>query len=416
MKVLSFLFFQFIAVSSVVGWFSIPRNPIFWRWIEKRSAPLPQPKPPQPKPPQPWVCFQSKLDGNHYVAVRENHDNDIECLGSKMSGHCYWSYTKSHCVDNVAKYSNVGVVCGDHHKSKYGHTGYEKKGHWCQVVSDQWYDIAPHADPWFCLQPAIDSFVAVRQNKDNHIECLGPKMSGHCYWSSTQNCCFRRVSKNNEVGVVCGDHHENIHGRTGYGTDGHWCQLKESTPPRRLGAKDFKISEKEDYFNPGEGLMNINSVRVTENSDDYSSNFSDIIGIIVYDFGSYSPRYGEKRGDIHLKRVSSLPNTGMTAHFRTVLDYFSNRFERNDVRSYSMVFGGFAIQNGRPVYNSGTFNVNGQTKDREREMSAAESRFLYKALDYWKNNKNAKKGIVMKVEDIYDKPAKIRKVIRHDEL
>jgi predicted nucleic acid-binding Zn-ribbon protein len=80
----------------------------------------------------PWDLLS--FGTNNYLITRINSDGNAEC-GSDDSKNCVQG-----TADVVNKYKIAkprwanALMCGDHHKSVYGSTGYEVAGHWCNTT------------------------------------------------------------------------------------------------------------------------------------------------------------------------------------------------------------------------------------------------------------------------------------------
>ena len=79
-----------------------------------------------------WTCI--KLNG--YVKLRKNSQGDIECGRSSPSEKgCSWFGERQSDFQECKQLIpyHISLTCGDDHLQKYGITGYDTPGHWCNT-------------------------------------------------------------------------------------------------------------------------------------------------------------------------------------------------------------------------------------------------------------------------------------------
>lgn len=94
-----------------------------------------------------WQCYNHKIGPHKNVAIalRRLPDRDIQCLGS--SDECF-KYNNLLTCNNMIKYHNIDksddddydralkyITCGDRLKTKEGISGYDRPGHFCNVMN-----------------------------------------------------------------------------------------------------------------------------------------------------------------------------------------------------------------------------------------------------------------------------------------
>lgn len=108
------------------------------------------------------------------------------------------------------------LVCGDDHARYYGTTGYDRPDHWCNTVYAslfaEWKDYTPLGHQYM-----------LSTTPEGHVMCHSSD-GVHC--TEAHNFQFHS-GKRKVKPLICGVHHRQIWGTTGYDEPGHWCATPE---------------------------------------------------------------------------------------------------------------------------------------------------------------------------------------------
>ena len=115
-----------------------------------------------------WTCIFSEKN-NSYVKIRKNPQGDTECgrISSSVAG-CSWFGNIKECKQ-LTPY-NASLTCGDDHLQKYGTTGYDTTGHWCNAEIQTVYPRYANGASGYIISRPIAEYIAKNYDRlENYV-------------------------------------------------------------------------------------------------------------------------------------------------------------------------------------------------------------------------------------------------------